>query len=133
MYLLDSNACVHILNNSSQPLVARLRAHDRGAIYLSSVVKAELAYGAYHSTRVADNLRLLRRFFDAFESLSFDDHCVDPYGRIRSDLARSGTPIGPNDTMIAAIAVAHEMTLVTNNTHEFSRVVGLQIEDWSAE
>lgn len=132
MYLLDSNACIHILNNSSPPLVARLRAHDRGAIHLCSVVKAELVYGAYHSTRIADNLRLLQRFFDTFESLAFSDDCVDPYGRIRSDLARSGTPIGPNDTLIAAIAVAHKMTLVTNNTREFSRVVGLQIEDWSA-
>lgn len=131
MYLLDSNACIHILNNSSQPLVAKLRAQDRRTVVLCSIVKAELVSGAYHSTRVADNLRLLRRFFDAFESLPFDDRCVDPYGRIRTDLARAGTPIGSNDTLIAAIAIAHEVTLITDNTREFSRVVGLQIEDWT--
>ena len=54
------------------------------------------------------------------------------YRRIRADLALKGTPIGPYDLMIAAIAVAHGVTLVTHNTAEFSRVVGLNIEDWES-
>ena len=52
------------------------------------------------------------------------------YGEIRSDLARKGTPIGPNDLMIAAIASVHELTLITHNTREFNRVTGLKVEDW---
>ncbi len=130
MYLLDTNACIRVLNNSSPQLVARLQQHQPGEIFLCAVVKAELIYGAYHSARPAENLRTLTRFFAPFVSLPFADDCVDIYGRIRSDLARLGTPIGPYDTMIAATAVTHNLTLITHNTAEFSRVTGLSIEDW---
>ncbi len=130
MYLLDTNACIRILNDSSPPLIARLHQHDPSEIYLCAVVKAELLYGAYHSSHVADNLRLLDRFFAPFVSLPFDDRCVMGYGRIRSDLAREGTMIGPYDLMIAATTMSHDLTLVTHNTKEFARIAGLQIEDW---
>ena len=130
MFLLDTNACIRILNNSSSPLVVRIRQHNPADILLCSVVKAELIYGAYYSSRVADNLRLLDRFFEPFVSLPFDDACSGVYGRIRSDLARSGTPIGPYDLLIAATAVANKVTLVTANSSEFGRVAGLSIEDW---
>lgn len=130
MYLLDTNACIAVLNSSSQPLVARLQSHNPGDILLCSVVKAELIYGAYHSSRAADNLRLLDCFFGPFISLPFDDACCDVYGRIRSDLAQSGTIIGPNDLLIAATTVANDLTLVTANSKEFGRVAGLSIENW---
>ena len=130
MYLLDTNACICVLNNSSQQLVTRLQQHSPVDILLCSIVKAELMYGAYHSSRAADNLRLLERFFKPFVSLPFDDACCAAYGRIRSDLARSGTPIGPNDLLIAATAIANDLALVTANTEEFSRVAGLSIENW---
>ncbi|UCC50941.1 MAG: type II toxin-antitoxin system VapC family toxin [Anaerolineaceae bacterium] len=130
MYLLDTNACIAVLNGSSPPLVARLQQHNPVDILLCSVVKAELIYGAYHSSQAADNLRLLDRFFEPFASLPFDDDCCDAYGRIRSDLARIGTPIGPNDLLIAATAVANDVTLVTANSREFGRVAGLSIENW---
>ncbi|WP_374688098.1 type II toxin-antitoxin system VapC family toxin [Promineifilum sp.] len=130
MYLLDTNACVRLLNGRSPQLTERMRQHQPAEIVLCSVVKAELIHGAYRSSRVADNLRLLERFFAPFASLPFDDHCADAYGRIRSDLERAGTPIGPNDLMIAAVAVAHELTLVTANTREFGRVIGLAFENW---
>lgn len=63
-------------------------------------------------------------------SLPFDDRAADEYGRIRAYLARLGTPIGPNDLLIAAIALANNATLVTHNTTEFNRVPGLTIVDW---
>ena len=63
-------------------------------------------------------------------SLPFDDRAAEEYGKVRSHLAVLGTPIGPNDLMIAAIALANHMTLVTHNTAEFSRVPGLTLEDW---
>ncbi|UCG23255.1 MAG: type II toxin-antitoxin system VapC family toxin [Chloroflexota bacterium] len=130
MYLLDTNACIQILNDSSPSLVVRLRQQSPGDVYLCSVVKAEMMYGAYHSSRVAENLRLLHRFFEPFISLPFDDNCCDAYGRIRSDLARIGQLIGPNDLQIAATAVTNDLTLVTANTNEFGRVAGLSIENW---
>jgi tRNA(fMet)-specific endonuclease VapC len=130
MYLLDTNACIGVLNNSADPLVARLQQHSPNEIYLSAVVKAELIYGAYHSQNVAANLRVLAQFFAPFSSLPFDDLCLDHYGRIRSELARAGTSIGPYDLMIAATAVSHNLTLVTHNIQEFSRAAGLKFEDW---
>jgi tRNA(fMet)-specific endonuclease VapC len=65
-----------------------------------------------------------------FVSLPFDDAAAEEYGKVRAHLAVLGTPIGPNDLMIATIALANAVTLVTNNTSEFSRVPGLSIEDW---
>ena len=130
MYLLDTNACIRVLNDSSKGVVARLRSHSPSEIRLSSVVKAELYHGARRSTRVSENLAVLRRFFQPFATLPFDDSCAERYGVIRALLEREGQPIGPNDLMIAATALAHDLTLVTHNTGEFSRITGLAIEDW---
>ncbi len=71
-----------------------------------------------------------KKFLDQFDSLPFDDQSAIIYGRIRAQLESQGTPIGPTDLLIAAIALANQATLVTHNTREFIRVVGLQIEDW---
>ena len=89
MYLLDTNACIRFLNQSSSPLVRRLRACAPEEIRLSSVVKAELVYGAHRSTRAAENLRLLVRFFEPFSTLPFDDRCVDSYGPTSDERTRS--------------------------------------------
>jgi tRNA(fMet)-specific endonuclease VapC len=132
MVLLDTNACIRILNATSPALVERLRGTPRSQVRLSSIVKAELIYGARKSTRVAENLRLLERFFDTVASLPFDDRCAEEYGLLREELDRAGTPIGPNDLLIAATARAHRVVLVTHNVREFSRVAELRIEDWEA-
>lgn len=131
MFLMDTNACIQILNNSLPALVSRLKSHHPSHIRLSSVVKAELTYGARKSARPAHNLRVLQSFFAPFRSLSFDDACSQQYGSIRTELERAGNPIGPYDMMIAATAIAHELTLVTHNVSEFSRVAGLKWEDWA--
>jgi tRNA(fMet)-specific endonuclease VapC len=129
-YLLDTNACIRVLNNSSPGLVERLRAEDPSNIRLSAVTKAELFYGAHHSSRPSANIRLLERFFVPFVSLPFDDRCAEHYGLIRAELTAQGKVIGPHDLQIAAVARVHNLILVTHNTREFSRVVGLQVEDW---
>ena len=130
MYLLDTNACIRILNGSSGPLVARLRRQAPTEIRISSVTRAELLYGARRSARVADNLRVLAAFFVPFLSLPFDDACAEQYGALRATLSAAGRPIGPNDLLIAATALAHDLTLVTHNLREFARVTGLKLEDW---
>ena len=131
MYLPDTNAWIAYVNPGALAVKSRFRAHPPTDILFCSVVKAELLYGAYRSSRRADNLRLLALLFQQFESLPFDDAAAEDCGRIRADRAAQGTPIGPNDLMIAAIALANNLILVTHNTREFARVAGLILEDWT--
>lgn len=130
MYLLDTNPCIEILRYRHAPERGRLEQHDPREIYLCAVVKAELLYRARKSARVAKNLALVRTFCEPFVSLPFDDRCAEHYGMIRADLETIGMKIGANDLLIAAIAKHHDLILITHNTDEFSRVPGLQLEDW---
>jgi tRNA(fMet)-specific endonuclease VapC len=120
---------------STEPLTLaeRLRFIPRTQVRLSSVVKGELLYGARKSGRIAENLRLLGRFFETIASLPFDDRCAEEYGVLREELERAGTLIRPNDLLIAASARAHGAILVTNNIREFSRVPELRIDDWESQ
>ena len=99
---------------------------------LCSVVKAELLYGAANSNIAERTLLRLDTFFQAFTSLSFNDGAAAACGNIRAELEERGTPIGPNDLMIAAIALANGLTLVTHNRREFERVATLKLEDWES-
>ena len=131
-YLLDANTCIRLLNFDDEGVRRRYTACQPADVVLCSVVKAELAYGARRSARVAFNLKRLEYFAAPLQSLPFDDRCAHDYGLIRADLAAQGKLIGANDLMIAAIARAHELILVTHNTGEFSRVAGLRLEDWES-
>lgn len=130
MFLLDTNTCMRLLNQTHPNILKRYRRVSPSEISICSVVKAELFYGARHSKAVEANLRRLSLFFSPLSSLSFDDRCAEEYGQIRADLSVQGKLIGPNDLMIGAIARAHDAILVTHNVGEFSRVTGLRIEDW---
>ncbi len=130
IFLPDTNVWIRFLNPGENRVKDHFLSADPSTIRLCSVVKAELFFGAMKSTRIPENLALLDELFADFESFSFDDDAARQYGEIRSDLARKGTPIGPNDLMIAAIASVHQAVLVTHNTREFARVTGLTVEDW---
>jgi tRNA(fMet)-specific endonuclease VapC len=94
------------------------------------VAVAELHFGAYKSPQPAKNFALRATFLPVFLSLPFDDQAAKVYGQIRADLEAKGTQIGPNDLMIAAIALSNDLTLVTHNMAEFGRVPGLKLVDW---
>ncbi len=132
-HLLDTNSWVdHLRRGPRSQVTAKLVGAPPGSVYLCSVVLAELIYGAFHSGAAhrASNLALVAALRQQFVSLPFDDRAAEEYGRVRAHLAGLGTPIGPNDLLIAAIALAGGLTLVTHNTSEFSRVPGLLLEDW---
>lgn len=132
MYLLDANVCIRFLRDAHSDVARRMAQVSYHDVVLCAVVKAELYYGAERSTNPARSLQVVNAFASHFVSLPFDDLAAACYGRIRTDLARRGLLIGPNDMLIAATALAHQATLVTHNTHEFSRVSGLLLEDWEA-
>jgi len=131
-FILDTNVCIRLLNDRDSPVARRLASVPRNEVVLCSISKAELYYGAYRSKRREANLALLRRFLKEFATLAFDEKCEEVYGVIRAQLAVAGTPVGPNDLLIAAIALANEATLVTHNTAEFGHGSGLRIEDWES-
>jgi len=126
----DTNICIHLLNRADPHIEQHFRARSPADIAVCSVVKAELRFGAHRSTRIDANLQRLKLFFSPLQSLPFDDECAEHYALIRVDLSAQGKLIGPNDLMIAAIARAHEATLVTRNAGEFGHVAGLRLEDW---
>jgi tRNA(fMet)-specific endonuclease VapC len=132
-YLLDTNACIHILNGTSRKVAERFAVQSPTSVRVCAVVKAELLYGARKSQHVAKTLKHLERFFAPLESLAFDDESAEHYGMIRAELSRAGRLIGANDLMISAIARAHDLVVVTRNTDEFMRVVGLRVEDWESD
>ena len=129
--LLDTNAVISLVARRSEPLLQRVETSEPGSLAVSSVVAHELYFGAYRSERVAYNLETLRLLFTDLAILDFDREDARVAGEIRAELKRRGTPIGPYDTLIAGQAKARGLTLVTNNTGEFSRIAGLRIEDWT--
>ncbi len=129
MILLDTNICIYIINAKPPAVLARFRQYRLGDIGLCSVVAAELAFGVAKSGSVR-NRQALEMFLAPLTILPFDAAAVWVYGDLRADLERRGTPIGSLDTMIAAHALSQQAMLVTNNTREFVKVPGLQLDNW---
>ena len=127
-YLLDANAIIALLNDTTSPIARRVRRHAPRDFGVSAVVIHELYYGAFKSQRVEQNVARVDGL--QFLVLEFDEEDTRQAGQIRAHLASKGTPIGPYDVLIAGQAKARELTLVTHNTTEFQRVPGLKLEDW---
>jgi tRNA(fMet)-specific endonuclease VapC len=134
-YLLDTNAVVALLRNRPAELRERYRKAEADGDYLalSSVVLFELWYGVAKSSQVTENVERLRVLLSGdLDLLDFDDEDARIAGQVRADLERGGTPIGAYDVLIAGQALRRGLTVVTANTSEFSRVAGLNWEDWTA-
>ncbi len=129
-YLLDTNARVGYLRGRNVLLRQRVDARPATEILLCSVVKAELIRGALQSSRPAAERAKVDAFASPYMSLPFNDAAAETFARIRFHLGSLGMVIGPYDLQIAAIALAHNLTVVTHNVAEFSRVPGLTLEDW---
>ncbi len=129
-YLLDTNACVDYLSGRYSNVITRIQRSSPDDLRLSSVVVAELRYGADRSAHPKANHSRLDALVEEIESLDFDLGAAAAYGRVRSGLEGAGQPIGPNDMLIAAHAVSRRLTLVTDNVKEFRRVRGLKVENW---
>jgi len=132
-YLLDTNVCIRYLNGRAPGVVRQLQQRRPADVAVCAVVKMELFYGAQRSHNPETTLARQQRFLQPFYSYPLDDIAAAQAGLIRAHLAAIGRPIGPYDLLIAAIALANELTLVTHNLSEFQRVPGLQLEDWETD
>ena len=129
MILLDTNICIYIINAKPAAVLQRFRQYRIGGIGVCSVVAAELAYGVAKSGSLR-NRQALEMFLAPLTILPFDEPAAWAYGELRAVLERKGTTIGSLDMLIAAHALSQQALLVTNNTDEFTRVPGLQLDNW---
>ena len=129
-YFLDTNMCIYYLKGAHPPLLTKMRSHNPDDIKIPAIVKAELVYGAEKSVHHKENLEKVNAFLLPFEIVPFGDAAASAYGKIRAGLEKAGSPIGPNDLLIAAAVLAENAILVTNNEREFNRVSGLLMENW---
>ena len=132
-YLLDTNTCIRHLSGRSERLRRHMRRMKTNELAVCAIVKAELFYGSMKSTSPQKSLAKQSSLIGRLRSFPFDDHAATVYGTIRADLERRGLPIGANDMLIAAIAIANGLTLVTHNTREFARISNLAVEDWETQ
>jgi len=131
-YLLDTNACIRYINGRSPELRAKLSSMPRRDVAVSTITKAEMFYGSAKSQTPQRSREKQIEFLTTLITLPFDDMAAIAYGPLRADLERNGTPIGQYDMLIAAVALANDLILVTHNVGEFGRIIGLKIEDREA-
>jgi tRNA(fMet)-specific endonuclease VapC len=129
--MLDTDTCSYIMKRSHPLVLKRVQSLPVSDVCMSVVTKAELLYGVAVSPRRAQDAAALAAFLPYVEMLDLDEEAAQHYAGIRADLKRQGAMIGANDLFIAAHARALGLTLVTNNTAEFERVQGLELENWT--
>lgn len=132
-YLLDTNVCVDYLTGRYPAVIRRLQSASPEEPAVSVIAVAELRYGASKSSKAEANHRSLDNLLEDLPALPFDLDATSSYGRLRTQLERAGTPIGPNDMLIAAQALSRDLILVTGNVAEFARVEELVVENWRSD
>ena len=128
-YLLDTNILSDLIRKPQGSVARRIAAVGEQAVTTSIIVAAELRYGAQKSgsQNIADRVDLI---LSAIDVLRIESPVDRLYAQTRHRLTQQGNPIGPNDLLIAAHALTLELSVVTANSREFSRVPGLKVENW---
>ncbi|MGQ3077936.1 MAG: type II toxin-antitoxin system tRNA(fMet)-specific endonuclease VapC [Allorhizobium sp.] len=129
-YMLDTNICIFTVKNRPAHMREVFNRHH-GQMCISAVSLMELIYGAEKSASSERNLAVVEGFAARLDVLPYDEIAASHTGQLRAELAKSGTPIGPYDQMIAGHARSRGLIIVTNNRREFDRVPGLRVEDWA--
>lgn len=129
-YLLDTNIWSALIRRANTGLIQRFEALERSRLALSPIVLGELQVGYYKGDRTPKRLAVIEAIRASSELLTINSRIADTYSQLRAQLELTGTPIGPNDTWIAAEALHHKLVLVTDNVREFSHVPGLRVENW---
>ncbi|PKH00305.1 VapC toxin family PIN domain ribonuclease [Paraglaciecola sp. MB-3u-78] len=132
--MLDTNTCSFIMRERPLYLLKVLQAHveNKDRIVISAITYAEMRFGAIGKKASPKHNIIVDEFMSRIDSVfAWDKYAVEASTVIKKDLSDKGTPIGANDTAIAGHAMASDCILVTNNTREFKRVIGLQLEDWT--
>ena len=129
-YMLDTNICIYAIKHKPESVFKHLQELEPVDVCISSVTYAELVHGVEKSAAIEKNRVALALLLANIEIMDFDSLAAESYGKIRADLEKIGTPIGPLDMMIAGHAKSLGYVVVTNNTKEFRRIKGLKLENW---
>ena len=130
-FLLDTCICIYYINGRMPQVRENVHKHTASDIAVCSITKCEMYAGSSGSQSPKRSRAKQDEFLAAFRSLPFDDRAANIYGQIFAELRKRGTPLPVCDLQIAAITLAHNLTLVTHNTGHFHRVQNLTIEDWA--
>ena len=130
MYMLDTNICIYIIKKRPTNLLEKFNAIPPNTLCISTITYAELQYGVERSSSKKMNQRILADFVSRLDVQPWDVEAARQYGKIRTSLEKRGKPIGNMDLLIAAHALSQQWVLVSNNLREFSRIRGLQCENW---
>lgn len=129
-YLLDTNICIYLIKKHPPEVLAKFQQVQLKQLHIPSIAVFELYYGIEKNNSHQRNLSALERFLEPLTIVDFTLEAAKKAAKVRSFLEKQGTPIGVYDLQIAAIALSHNMMLLTNNTREFERVKGLKLENW---
>ena len=131
MYLLDTNIVSYWMRGDPE-LVERLKSRVPSDLALSAITLAEILYGIEKSpAKKRERRDKIRRIASLLQLHPFDERAAQQYVIVRCQLEKTGHPISERDTQIAAVALAHQLTVVTHNVKEFHRVARLRVEDWA--
>jgi predicted nucleic acid-binding protein len=132
MYLLDTNTVIYILKGDPV-VVANLKKHIHDPIKLGTITLMELYYGAYKSQKVTSNLAKIKNLENVMEIIPVGEEVAEIFGREKVRLEKEGIPLDDFDLAVGCCALAHNLTLVTNNVRHFKRIEGLQVINWLEE
>jgi tRNA(fMet)-specific endonuclease VapC len=130
-YLLDTNICIYLIKKHPPEILARFQQIKLTQLYIPTITLFELYYGIEKNNSHQRNLNALEHFIEPLTIVYFSIDTAKQAAKIRSDLEKQGKPIGAYDIQIAAMALAFDMVLLTNNTREFERVNNLKLENWT--
>ena len=129
-YMLDTNICIYIIKKKPEKILKTFNSLNVGDVCISSITFAEMQYGIFKSQHREKNTIALINFLAPIEIMPFSNNSAVCYGEIRADLEIRGQIIGAYDLLIAAHALSENLTLITNNVKEFSKIKGLSVLNW---
>ncbi|MGB6009683.1 MAG: type II toxin-antitoxin system VapC family toxin [Desulfobacterales bacterium] len=130
MYLLDTDTIIFSLKGDAS-VQKNLRLHINDPIKTSVITLMELYYGAYKSQRVTGNLAKIKTLEQSVEIITLGVESAEVFGMLKSQLEKTGSRLDDFDLIIAACALSHNLTLVTNNEKHFQRIEGLKLVNWT--
>jgi tRNA(fMet)-specific endonuclease VapC len=131
LYLIDTDIIIYWLKNRFPSINKKFTTLEKHCIFISSITVAELYYGAYNSSKIRENLELVRELISEMNIVDFDSKAGERFGKIKANLKSRGEIINDSDLFIASIGISNRLTLVTNNENHFRRIDGLEIENWA--